>query len=86
MTHFRFRFKRTGYIRWRCRASRRRLVVIVVCPLGEVSRPRSEAARRRTAPLAVAIWVPTAATLRVGTFVVGENGDPQLHGHPNICY
>ena len=86
MTHFRFRFKRTGYVRWRCRASQRRLVLIVVCPLGELPRQHSEAGGRRTAHLAVAAWVPTAATLQVGTFVVGENGDPQLQGHPNIRY
>ncbi|UOQ98162.1 hypothetical protein MUN81_01405 [Hymenobacter sp. 5317J-9] len=29
---------------------------------------------------------PAAMALRVGGFVVGEDGDPQLQGHPDIRY
>jgi hypothetical protein len=29
---------------------------------------------------------PVTSVLRIGDFVVGEDGDPQLLGHPDILY
>lgn len=85
MTHFRFRYKRIGYMRWRCRSAQRRAILLVL-PLTAAARYASTtAAWRRTVPVFVPI-VPVVAVLRVGEFVVGEEGDPQLLGHPDIRY
>ncbi|GAB3574312.1 hypothetical protein GCM10027345_08040 [Hymenobacter daeguensis] len=40
---------------------------------------------RRTIPKFVPMPIPHSV-LRIGDFVVGEEGDPQLSGHPNIRY
>jgi len=47
---------------------------------------RSGAAAWRRTPAPVAAPAPPAATYRVGNFVVGQEGDPQLLGHPDIRY
>ncbi|WP_190926168.1 hypothetical protein [Hymenobacter armeniacus] len=39
--------------------------------------------RRRAMP---ELPVAAQASLRVGRYLVGEAGDPQLQGHPNIRY
>lgn len=87
MTHFRFRFKQVGYRRWRWRAAHRRtdrLVRLFAVEAGHAARP----GRRRSAlGLLGGAWLaPAAAVLRVGGFEVGEAGDPQLLGHPDIRY
>ena len=85
MTHFRFRNKCVGYMRWRCRAARRRTTLLAL-PITSTARPVAGAAAwRRRVPL------PAPAPLReivlqVGAFVVSEAGDPQLCGHPDILY
>ncbi|WP_201977670.1 hypothetical protein [Hymenobacter rubidus] len=85
MTHFRFRYKRVGYMRWRCRTASRRAILIVL-PLTAAARFKpSTAAWRRTVPVFVPIQVPSPV-LVVGDFVVGEEADPQLVGHPDIRY
>ena len=86
MTHFRFRYKQVGYMRWRCRTSSRRAVLLFL-PLAPV---------RQRHPLSVALWrrtmsavpklAPATKVLQFGDFVIGEEGDPQLMGHPDIRY
>ncbi|HEX8507751.1 MAG TPA: hypothetical protein VF630_20480 [Hymenobacter sp.] len=89
MTHFRFRYKRVGYIRWRRRAARRR-TLLVVTPLAAVEPGASSASAWRRSPLAEAApkapAAPVQRVLQVGEFVVSEEGDPQLTGHPDIRY
>ena len=86
MTHFRFRYKRVGFTRWRCRTARRRTTLLLL-PLSPVlSHLPSQAAWRRTAPAQVPLPTLSPAVLRIGTYVVGEQGDPQLSGHPDIRY
>lgn len=86
MTHFRFYYRCVGFLRRRCRGARRPTVLpIIPVALARAKRP-SAAAWRRTLALAAAVPAPSAATYRVGAFVVGEDGDPKLHGHPDICY
>lgn len=94
MTHFRFRFKQVGYQRWRWRAAHRRAdwrALPVAAGAGYLSHTLLQTAgRRRPTPglLAVALpaLAPATAVLRVGDFEVGEAGDPQLLGHPDIRY
>ena len=86
MTHFRFRYKRVGFMRWRCRSARRQAVVLLLPLACAAPQVLSAAAWRRTLPVAVVPPVPAAKLLRVGEFVVGEEGDPQLLGHPDIRY
>jgi hypothetical protein len=85
MTHFRFRYKRVGYMRWRCRAASRR-VTLLALPLAAAAQfAPSTACWRRTIPT----FVPMPSlqnVLKIGDFVVGEEGDPQLTGHPDILY
>jgi hypothetical protein len=85
MIHFRFRYKRVGYMRWRCRSTQRRAVLLVLPLTVAAQHAPSMAAWRRTVPVFVPV-VPVVATLRVGEFVVSEEGDPQLQGHPDIRY
>ncbi len=82
MTCLRFRYKPAGCVRWRNRYIRRRAALVL---------PRAAA----HIPDAAAGWlatpweVPAAAAVRVfriGAYVVGEEGDPQLQGHPGIRY
>lgn len=85
MTHFRFRYKRIGYMRWRCRTASRRAMVLVL-PMGAATQfAPSTAAWRRTIPVFVPMPKPQAI-LKIGDFVVSEEGDPQLSGHPDILY
>lgn len=89
MTHFRFRYKRVGYIRWRRRAARHQ-AVLVVTPVAVVEQGvPSRSAWRRSFSVEAAPEVPAAPVqgiLQVGEFVVSEEGDPQLTGHPDIRY
>lgn len=85
MTYFRFRYKRVGYMRWRCRTASRRAVLLVPPMMSAPQFGVGTAARRRTAPAYVP-FRPVAAVLQVGQYVVGEEGDPQLLGHPDIRY
>ncbi|GAB3878100.1 hypothetical protein GCM10028824_39370 [Hymenobacter segetis] len=45
----------------------------------------SMAAWRRAQPLAAPL-APISAMLQVGSYLVGEESDPQLTGHPDIRY
>jgi hypothetical protein len=85
MTHFRFRYKRVGYARWRCRSAKRRATLLVLPLAAAASFSPTTAAWRRTAP-AMVHSVNTSRTLVVGNFVIGEESDPQLTGHPDILY
>lgn len=72
-------------MRWRCRTTLRRTTLLVL-PLTAAARyAPSMAAWRRTVPVFVPV-TPVATMLRVGEFVVSEEGDPQLLGHPDIRY
>ena len=82
MTHFRFRYKRVGRLRLRCRLARRQAVLLVLL-VAFATRPA--AAAHRATPV-FAPSVPAAAVLRIGDYVVCEEGDPKLVGHPNIRY
>ena len=85
MKHFRFRYKRVGYMRWRCRAARVR-TALLIWPLTSGARyAPSTAAWRRTQPVEVPP-TPISFVLQVGSYRVGEDGDPQLTGHPDIRY
>ncbi|GAA3957669.1 hypothetical protein [Hymenobacter antarcticus] len=85
MTHFRFRYKRVGYMRWRCRAARHRTTLLLL-PLTPAARHvPSQAAWRRPAPVQLPA-TPQPLVLRVGHYVVSEQGDPQISGHPDIRY
>ena len=83
MTHFRFRHKRASYIRWRWRAAHRRAVAVVF-PFAAAWYLPSTTMWRRTETVALA--VESSHTLRVGDFVISEEGDPHLFGHPGIRY
>ena len=86
MTHFRFRYKRVGYMRWRCRTAQRRTTPLVPSLIVAAQYDASiTAAWRRTMPVFAPVF-PTAMELRVGDFIVSEAGDPQLLGHPDIRY
>lgn len=77
MTHFRFRYKCMSYRRWRCRASRRGSVP-AMAPWPAIGFAPSTAAWR------IAAAAPKA--LRIGDYLVGEEGDLLLYGHPDIRY
>ena len=85
MTHFRFRYKQIGYVRWRCRTARRRAMLLVLSLVGIARHKPTASAWRRTL-LTIAPLPPVAIELQIGKFVVSEEGDPQLLGHPNIRY
>ena len=85
MTHFRFRYRPVGFICWRRRAARRRIVRLFL-PLGSVSgRSPSQATWRPPPPPQVLLPAPPRV-LSVGNYVVSEQGDPRLSGHPDIRY
>ena len=85
MTYFRFRHKRTGYVRWRCRTVRGR-VALRALPLKTGARcALGLAVWRRMQPV-VMPPLPISLMLQVGSYQVGEDGDPQLTGHPDIRY
>jgi hypothetical protein len=84
MTHFRFRYTYSGYLRWRFRAGRR--AALMTQPAAPpMARKPSTAAWRHFWPVPE-VPKPAPAALRVGDYVVGEDGDPQLQGHPDIRY
>ena len=85
MTHFRFRYKRVGYMRWRCRTARVRTALLVLPLAGGARYAPSRAAWRRTQSVAAPL-VPLNLMLQIGCYRVGEEGDPQLTGHPDIRY
>lgn len=85
MTHFRFRYKRIGYLRWRCRSAKYRTMLLLL-PLSMAPKHApSTAAWRRTIPVFVPIAV-NPVSFQIGDFIVGEQSDPQLVGHPDIRY
>jgi hypothetical protein len=84
MTHFRFRYKRIGFMRWRCRTARYRAgLLFLPLAIGRQYAP-SRAAWRRTIPPLLPPTAAVATVLQVGAFVVGAEGDPNLSGHPDI--
>ncbi|WP_460617897.1 hypothetical protein [Hymenobacter ruber] len=85
MTHFRFRYKRAGYMRWRRRAVRARIALRPLPLPADARYAPSMAAWRRTPP-PVAPLAPIGLMLQVGSYLVGEESDPQLTGHPDIRY
>ena len=85
MTHFRFRYKRVGFMRWRCRTASRRASVLAISLVTKEKHAPSMAAWRRTTPV-VLPPLPVVKVLQVGDFIVGAEGDPNLSGHPDIRY
>ncbi|SFQ27502.1 hypothetical protein SAMN04515668_1670 [Hymenobacter arizonensis] len=85
MTHFRFRHKRVGYMRWRRRAAGRCALFVVLPFESSTQQNSSTAFWRRAIPVIIQLQ-PLATVLHVGGFMVGEEGDPQLLGHPDIRY
>jgi len=85
MTHFRFRYYRVGYMRWRFRAASCRALVLLFPVAGGGRFAPSMAVWRRALPVALPP-VAVSPTLQVGDFVVSAEGDPQLSGHPDIRY
>jgi hypothetical protein len=85
MTHFRFRYKRVGYMRWRTRTAHRRAVLLALPLLPASGFAPSTASWRRAVP-SYQLSQPSDAVLKIGDFVVSEAGDPQLLGHPGIRY
>ena len=83
MTHFQFRHKRASYIRWWRRAPHRRAAAVVF-PFAAAWYLPSTTMWRRTET--VSLTVESTHTLRVGEFIIGEEGDPHLLGHPGIRY
>jgi hypothetical protein len=79
MTHFRFRYKRLSYRRWRCRASLRRATSQQM-PLAAAGFAPNAAAWRRMPP------APAPKAVRIGHYLVGEGNDLLLCGHPDIRY
>ena len=91
ITHFRFRYKRVGFTRWCCRAARRCTTLLLLPLSSALSDLPSQAAWRRTAPAQLplpTLPLPTLsqAVLRVGAYVVGQQGDLKLSVHPDIRY
>ena len=85
MTHFRFRYKRMGYMRWRCRRASRQAKLHVLP--GDLNAPCALTAVAWRRMMAEAMVLnPALMTLRVGQFLVSDEWDPQLTGHPNIRY
>jgi len=72
-------------MRWRCRTASRRAILLVLPMMSAAQFAASTASWRRTAP-AYAPLGPVGSVLQVGQFVVSEEGDPQLLGHPDIRY
>lgn len=85
MTHFRFRYKRVGYMRWRCRSSKHHAILLMLPLAAAKKHAPSTAAWRRAIPVFVPIAIP-AFTFQIGDFTVGSETDPQLCGHPDILY
>lgn len=85
MTHFRFRYKRMGYMRWRCRTTSRQAKLLVLPRDMQESFAPSATAWRHMMAKAV-VLNPSLTTLRIGQFLVSEEWDPQLAGHPDIRY
>ena len=85
MVPFRFRHHQNSYIRWRCRVAHRRSVRLVL-PLAVMSQKLLIIHSARRIKSAVVKVQPVAVVLQIGKFVVGQEGDPQLHGHPDIRY
>ena len=85
ITQFRFRDNQNAYVRWRCRIARRRAMLLELRLEAMVQQRSIANATRRPKPAAVAVHSGTAV-LQIGTFVVSQEGDPQLHGHPDIRY
>ena len=92
MTRFRFCYNQTSYLRYRCRTARHRVFRVELPKVGTalllfVGAPLSPAtASWRCAVLTTRPCTPPPATLRIGDYLIGAEGDPQLHGHPDIRY
>lgn len=89
-SHFlQFRYRRVSFIRWRRRSFRRPAAVVMpVLAVAEAGAPSTSAWRRAYGPAAVpqALTIARAVVLRIGEFIISEEGDPQLSGHPGIRY
>ena len=85
MSRFRFYYKRMSYRRWLIRTARRRVLQLGLPLPAAIRSTRGMTAWRRSIPV-FAHSVSVAVVLRIGGFVIGEAGDPQLSGHPGIRY
>ena len=85
MMHSRFRHHQIGYVRWRCRMVRRYARLPERPLAAPVRQGSTSTAWRYTTPV-LAPMQPVVTVLQIGKFVVSHEGDPQLHGHPDIRY
>lgn len=85
MTHFRFRYHQYGFMRWRCRRPRLRALRLV-SRLNELATQLTLGTTGAHRILGGANRPSRAAILQIGKFIVSQEGDPQLHGHPDIRY
>ena len=81
MNSFLIHYKRLGYLRWRSPLARRRISLL---PGFRVSAPNQVTERY---PVVVFVHLgPAGPVLQVGDYLVSEEGDPRLWGHPDIRY
>ena len=72
-------------MRWRCRAASHRTTLLLLACTPAARHMPSQAAWRRTASVQLPA-APQPLVLRVGDYMVSEQGDPQISGHPDIRY
>ncbi|MCI1188218.1 hypothetical protein MON38_12380 [Hymenobacter sp. DH14] len=75
---------RTGLVKWRQLALRRRGVALVL--IAQSARAKPVAGSRRYLVAAPVCPVGKRATIRIGEFVISPEGDPRILGHPQIRY
>ena len=83
MVHSRIKQKTTGRHHWRQQAASRRVGRLAYQAAELVAHSKEmQAANLVSSKLKHSILT----TLRIGDFIVGHDGDPQLLGHPEIRY
>lgn len=87
MTYLRIHREFTGRWRWRQRAVIRRRSLLVHLSSRYACSPTAHAKEVPASDLLSSeLTHSVLTTLRIGDFVVGHEGDPQLLGHPGIRY
>lgn len=81
MNSSRIHYKQMGCLRWRAVLARRRS-----CPLLWLRIPAPNQLGGRYPAVMFVYPGPAGPVLRVGDYVVSEEGDPRLWGHPDIRY
>ena len=81
MNSSRFHYKQMAYLRWRVTLTQRR-----VCPQIWLQMPVPNQLAGRYPAVMFGYVGPAGPVLQVGDYVVSEEGDPRLWGHPDIRY